>query len=101
MNDREIGKTILFVALMFFLPLILKEKPPEIREIYIEPETVNVEVHLEKRTIVEHRIEAETIEEEVVDVQEEVVEDVRPVPVIAEVPEPQTNGNMVKMLITC
>jgi hypothetical protein len=101
MNDREIWKTILFVALMFFLPLILKEKPPEIREIYIEPETVNVEVHLEKRTIVEHRIEAETIEEEVVDVQEEVVEDVRPVPVIAEVPEPQTNGNMVKMRITC
>ena len=101
MNDRAIGKTILFVALMFFLPLILKEKPPEIREIYIEPETVNVEVHLEKRTIVEHRIEAETIEEEVVDVQEEVVEDVKPIPVIAEVPEPQTNGNMVKMRITC
>jgi hypothetical protein len=101
MNDRAIGKTILFVALMFFLPLILKEKPPEIRKIYIEPETVNVEVHLEKRTIVEHRIEAETIEEEIVDVQEEVVEDVRPVPVIAEVPEPQTNGNVVKMRITC
>lgn len=101
MNDRAIGKTILFVALLFFLPLILKEKPPEIKEIYIEPETVNVEVHLEKRTIVEHRIEAETIEEEVVDVQEEVVEKVRPVPVIAEVPEPQTNGNMVKMRITC
>ena len=101
MNDREIGKTILFLALMFFLPLILKEKPLEIREVLIEPETVNVEVHIEKRTIVEHRIESETIEEEVVDVQEEVVEDVKPIPVIAEVPEPQTNGNMVKMRITC
>ena len=101
MDDRTIGKTILFLALMFFLPLLMKDKPPEIKEIFIEPETVNVEVHIEKRTVVEHKIETETIEEEVVEEEKEIVEEVRPVPVIAEVPEPETNGNMVKMRCTC
>ena len=101
MNDRAIGKTILFVALMFFLPLILKDKPPEIKEIYIEPETVNVEVHIEKRTVHEHRNEHEVIYAEAVEEEEEVMEQVRQVPVIAEVPKPQANGNMVKMRCTC
>lgn len=104
MNDREIGKTILFLALMFFLPLILKDKPPEIREVFIEPETVNVEIHVEKRTITETIVKTdEEIVEDVVEeeVSEEVVEQVRPIPLIADVPEPQTNGSMVKMRCTC
>ena len=101
MDDRAIGKTILFLALVFFLPLLLKEKPPEIREIFIEPDTVNVEVHIEKRTVHEHRNEHEVIYAEAVEEEEEVVEQVRQVPMIAEIPEPETNGNMVKMRITC
>lgn len=101
MDDRAIGKTILFLALVFFLPLLLKEKPPEIREIFIEPDTVNVEVHIEKRTVHEHRNEHEVIYAEAVEEEEEVVEQVRQVPMIAEVPEPETNGNMVKMRCTC
>lgn len=104
MDERQIGKTILFLALMFFLPLILKEKPPEIREIYIEPETVNVEIHVEKRTITETIVKTdEEVVEDVVEeeVSEEVVEQVKPIPVIAEVPEPQTNGSKVKMRCTC
>ena len=101
MDERQIGKTILFVAMIFFLPLILKDKPPEIKEIFIEPDTVNVEVHIEKRTVHEHRNEHEVIYAEAVEEEEEVVEQVRQVPVIAEVPEPQTNGNMVKMQVTC
>lgn len=101
MDDRAIGKTILFLALMFFLPLLMKDKPPEIREIYIEPDTVNVKVHIEKRTVHEHKNEHKIVYAEAVEEEEEVVEQVRQVPVIAEVPEPETNGNMVKMRITC
>lgn len=101
MDDRAIGKTILLLSLLFFLPLLMKDKPPEIREIYIEPDTVNVEVHIEKRTVHEHKNEHEVIYAEAVEEEEEVVEQVRQVPVIAEVPEPETNGNMVKMRCTC
>lgn len=101
MDDRAIGKTILFLALVFFLPLLLKDKPPDIREIFIEPDTVNVEVHIEKRTVHEHKNEHNIVYAEAVEEEEEVVEQVRQVPVIAEVPKPETNGNMVKMRCTC
>lgn len=104
MDEKEIGKVILFVAMLFFLPIVLHQKT-----IVIEPETVTLEIHLENRTVNEvvTRLEnedGETLEEEVTEEvveEEEVIVQERPVPNIVAEPEPMMNGNLRKYRVTC
>ena len=108
MDDNGIAKVILFVAMMFFLPIALHQKVI-VKEVMVEPETVTLEVHLEKRTVnetvtrledAEGEVIEEESEEEVIE-EQEVVQQERPVPNIVSEPEPMTNGNLVKMRLTC
>lgn len=98
MEERKIAGVILLLAAGFLLPCVLAAMKPPTPDEPQEPETIVVEVHYEKRVIHYHTGE---FPKEVIEREEEILEQTRPIPNVMEEPQPEWNGDLRKYRVTC
>jgi hypothetical protein len=98
MSDKSIAGIILILSAVFLLPCVLAATKPPTPDEPQEPETIVVEVHFEKRVVHYHTGE---FPKEIVEREEEILEQTRPIPNVMEEPLPEWNGDLRKLRITC